>query len=271
MLAILAAVIPASAFNAEIRPLNVAPGDLFAIRVHGSDAEGAYADFQKKRIPLYRTGDAILTGLAPVDISTKAGTYEVRIKAGGQEKIVSLRVVSHTFRTISLTLPKGKVTPGPEDSRRVEKEYLLQQKIWKVATGPMWNGRFERPLDTEVSTEFGVRRVMNKEKVSIHHGMDFRGRAGKPVSAVNSGRVVLANELFYGGNTIVVDHGMGLYSVYMHLSEFKTKRGAIVAKGQVVGLVGSTGRATGPHLHLSVKLRGVSVNPESLFQLDLTR
>ena len=99
--------------------------------------------------------------------------------------------------------------------------------------------------------------------------MDFRGKTGAPVKAVNSGTVVLSQDLFYGGNTLVVDHGMGLYSVYMHMSGFNAKNGDKVLKEQVVGFVGSSGRATGPHLHLSVKLNGLSVNPESLFKLEL--
>ena len=99
--------------------------------------------------------------------------------------------------------------------------------------------------------------------------MDFRGREGTPVKALNSGTVVFNKDLFYGGNTLIVDHGMGLYSVYMHLSKFTASKGEKVTKGQTVGLVGMSGRATGPHLHLSVKLQGVSVNPESLFKLEL--
>ena len=129
---------------------------------------------------------------------------------------------------------------------------------------------FTRPIpDTEISTEFGVKRIMNKKKTSVHRGMDFRGATGTPVKALNAGKVVLADDLFYGGNTLIIDHGMGLYSVYMHLSKINVAHGSRVGKGQLVGLVGSSGRATGPHLHLSVKLNGISVNPESLFKLKL--
>jgi murein DD-endopeptidase MepM/ murein hydrolase activator NlpD len=110
---------------------------------------------------------------------------------------------------------------------------------------------------------------MNKKKTSVHRGTDFRGKTGTPVRALNSGTVVLSEDLFYGGNTLIIDHGMGLYSVYMHLSKFNTKKGEKVSKGDLVGFVGSSGRATGPHLHLSVKLNGISVNPESLFKLAL--
>ena len=129
--------------------------------------------------------------------------------------------------------------------------------------------KFSHPTDTETSTLFGVKRIMNEVKTSVHRGMDFRGKTGTPVKAINSGTVVLTEDLFYGGNTLIVDHGMGLYSVYMHMSKFETKKGNQVSKGDVIGLIGSSGRVTGPHLHMSVKLNGISVNPESLFDLDL--
>ena len=125
------------------------------------------------------------------------------------------------------------------------------------------------PTGTPVSTEFGLNRIMNKKRNSVHTGTDFRGKTGAPVRSINSGTVVLAGDFFFGGNTVVVDHGMGLYSIYMHLSKFNVVKGDKVSKEQTVGLVGSTGRVTGPHLHMSVKLNGVSVNPESLFRLKL--
>jgi murein DD-endopeptidase MepM/ murein hydrolase activator NlpD len=109
---------------------------------------------------------------------------------------------------------------------------------------------------------------MNEKKTSVHGGMDYKGETGTPVKAVNSGRIVLNEELFFGGNTLIIDHGMGLFSVYMHLSEFRVSKDEKVLKGQIIGLVGMSGRATGPHLHLGVKLHGTNVNPLSLFKLD---
>ncbi|MEN8263288.1 MAG: M23 family metallopeptidase, partial [Nitrospirota bacterium] len=168
-----------------------------------------------------------------------------------------------------LTLPKGKVTLSPENQKRATDEALLLKKMWPHNTPKKWNGRFTSPTGTEVSTVFGVKRIMNEKKTSVHRGMDFRGKKGAPVRAINGGRVVLTDDLFFGGNTLIVDHGMGLYSVYMHLSKFNAKKGVQVKAEQVIGFIGSTGRTTGPHLHMSVKLNGVSVNPESLFELDL--
>jgi murein DD-endopeptidase MepM/ murein hydrolase activator NlpD len=135
-------------------------------------------------------------------------------------------------------------------------------------TEKTWNRNFIAPTDTELSEVFGVKRIMNEKKTSIHRGVDYRGKKGTPVRAINAGTVALNDDLFFGGLTLVVDHGMGLYSIYMHLSKFNVSAGDKVDKGKVVGFIGSSGRSTGPHLHMSVKLGGVSVNPESFFKLE---
>ncbi|MBI4825143.1 MAG: M23 family metallopeptidase [Nitrospirae bacterium] len=166
-----------------------------------------------------------------------------------------------------MTLPEEKVTLSPEDSLRVEKEFLMQEEIWKSANEKIWDGGFVSPTDTAVSEKFGVTRIMNEKKASVHKGIDLKAGSGASVKAINSGKVVLNEDLFYGGNTLIIDHGMGLFSVYMHLSKFNVKNGDEVAKGDVIGFAGMTGRATGPHLHMSVKLQGVSVNPEALMKL----
>lgn len=257
------------ALDIEVAPSEAAPGDVFLLSISSVDSAPVKATFLDKNIELYPSGGNDLLALVPLDINTKPGKHKIRIKQDGKTISATVTVKSHKFRTINLTLPEGKVTLSPESQKRVEKEYVLQQNIWKKNTAPGWQGVFMSPLDTEISTEFGVRRIMNKKKTSVHRGMDFRGKTGTPVMALNSGNVVLAQDLFYGGNTLVVDHGMGLYSVYMHLSKFNVPKGAKVSRGEIVGLVGMSGRATGPHLHLSVKLNGVSVNPESLFKLEL--
>ena len=163
----------------------------------------------------------------------------------------------------------AKQDASPENQDRAVKEDRLLKRIWSKNTSKKWNSRFVNPTDTEISTEFGVTRIMNKKKTSIHRGIDFRGKKGAQIKAINAGTVVLTDDLFFGGNTLVIDHGMGLYSIYMHLSKFNVATGDRVTGGEVIGLVGSSGRATGPHLHMSVKLQGLSVNPESLLRLKL--
>jgi murein DD-endopeptidase MepM/ murein hydrolase activator NlpD len=257
------------AFKVTVTPKEVIPGDVFLLKVETDGKNSAGAEFLGTRINLYPVKENHFLAIVPVDIDIKPSKYNISITAGKERHKVKIVVRRHTFRTIKLTLPEEKVTLGPEDEKRAVREAEMLNKIWPENTAPAWNGSFTSPTNTGTSTEFGVKRIMNEKKTSVHRGMDFRGDAGAPVRAINSGTVVLIEDLFFGGNTLIVDHGMGLYSVYMHLSKFNVSKGEKVSKSQVIGLIGSSGRATGPHLHMSVKLNGFSINPESLFKLDL--
>jgi murein DD-endopeptidase MepM/ murein hydrolase activator NlpD len=168
-----------------------------------------------------------------------------------------------------LTLPDEKVFLNPEDLKRVQAEAAKLKSLWPVRTDKLWQGDFILPLGNSISTAFGTKRIINKKKNSIHRGIDIRGKKGEDVRATNRARVILAEELFYGGNTIILDHGQGIYSLYMHLSAFNVAVDDIVAKGSVIGFVGSTGRSTGPHLHFGIKVLNVNTNPISLTELEL--
>lgn len=257
------------AFEVALVPDEVIPGDVFLLRIQSRGTNSATARFLDITLPFHKTGDGELIAIVPVDVNTKPGAYKVTVKRGKEKQSVNISVKSHEFKTIKLTLPEGKVTLSPENQERAVREAGLLNKIWPQNTSKVWSGNFISPTGTETSTEFGVKRIMNEKKTSVHRGMDFRGKAGTPVKSINSGTVALTQDLFFGGNTLIVNHGMGLYSVYMHLRKFNVSEGDKVSKEQIVGFVGSSGRATGPHLHMSVKLNGVSVNPESLFKLKL--
>ncbi|UCH80716.1 MAG: M23 family metallopeptidase [Nitrospiraceae bacterium] len=259
----------ALAFHVTVTPESVSPGDLFLVQTQAGPYKSASAEFMGKTIKLHMTENNRYQAFVPVDVNTAPGKYNLLVSAGEDTFLSSVTVQSKEFETIYLTLPEGKVTLSPENQKRAADEAELLNSIWQLNNDKKWNGTFSKPLSTEISTEFGVKRIMNEKKTSVHRGTDFRGTEGTPVRSLNAGTVVLNKDLFYGGNTLIVDHGMGLYSVYMHMSEFKAAKGDKVAKGQTIGLVGMSGRATGPHLHLSVKLYGISVNPESLFNLKL--
>ena len=257
------------AFTISVTPETVSPGDLFLVQAESDQSEQANAEFLGNSIRMHPSDNGQLIALVPVDINIVPGSYTLTVNNGKRKLASTIKIESKEFKTIQLTLPEGKVTLSPEDQKRAADEAELLKNIWPLNNDKEWNGSFSKPLSTGTSTEFGVKRIMNKKKTSIHRGMDFRGNEGVPVKSLNAGTVVLNKNLFYGGNTLIIDHGMGLYSVYMHLSKFKAEKGNKVAKGQTIGLVGMSGRATGPHLHLSVKINGISVNPESLFALDL--
>ncbi|MBI4681782.1 MAG: M23 family metallopeptidase [Nitrospirae bacterium] len=268
ILLVIALLIPDFVYAVKVivTPKEVIPGDVFLLKVEAGSAE---AEFLGNKINLYPVKDNQLLAMVPVDIDITPGKYNIEIAVGKDRYKTEIIVRRHKFKTIKLTLPEEKVTLSPEDEERAAREAELLNKIWPESTDPAWNGRFTTPINTAVSTGFGVKRIMNEKKTSVHKGTDFRGETGAHVKAINSGTVVLTEDLFFGGNTLIVDHGMGLYSVYMHLSKFSVSKGDKVSKSQVIGSVGSTGRASGPHLHMSVRLNGLSINPESLFKLEL--
>ena len=179
-----------------------------------------------------------------------------------------VKVKSVEYPEEKLTVAKKMVEPPKEVSSRIKAEQELVQKIYKDIKGvPLFNTEFVMPLNTKISSTYGKRRILNGIKKSPHSGIDMKGNIGKPVKATNSGTVVLAQALYFSGNTVIVDHGLGLFSLYFHLDKTTKSVGEDVEKGDTIGTVGMTGRATGPHLHFSFKLNGLFVNPLSVISL----
>ncbi len=143
------------------------------------------------------------------------------------------------------------------------------RKLWRTDTEErLWEGAFRLPLEESRSSgNFGRRRFLNGQPRSPHSGEDFGASKGTPIYAVQRGKVVLAMDLFFSGNTVILDHGFGLYTLYAHLSSMAVKEGEIAEASSVIGQVGATGRVTGPHLHWSVRLNGARVNPLDLVKI----
>jgi murein DD-endopeptidase MepM/ murein hydrolase activator NlpD len=141
--------------------------------------------------------------------------------------------------------------------------------IWPHENGRSWTGDFINPLEGEIITPFGVRRIINNVSKSPHTGIDVAGEKGAKIRAPNSGVVVLVDKQFFSGTSVVLDHGQGIYTMFFHLSKVLVKPGQMVRKGDVIALVGSTGRATGPHLHWGVRIQGARVDPLELVHLKL--
>ena len=213
--------------------------------------------------------------LAGASLETKPGDYPLQLHAetlaghaiSFEKKI---RVGRQRYPQVLLTVPGRYTAPSPEDLRQIEQDKETKAQIFKTVTPErQWKGSFVPPANAEISDIFGVARVFNGTVQSTHQGLDFRVPSGTSVAAVNSGRVLLARPLFFEGNCVVIDHGQGLLTVYLHLSKFSVKEGDEVSKGQPIGLSGGTGRATGPHLHLAVRWQGVYLDPQVLLKLDL--
>jgi murein DD-endopeptidase MepM/ murein hydrolase activator NlpD len=171
---------------------------------------------------------------------------------------------------IELKVSKQFTEPSSEQLQVIKEDQNLKQKTFRTSSAEReWAGRFVPPVDAATSDVFGTRRVFNGATKSVHQGLDYRVGPGTPVSAVNGGTVILARPLYFEGNCVVLDHGQGLLSLYLHLSEIKVKEGERVDRGQLLGLSGVTGRATGPHLHIAVRWQGVYLNPAALLALHL--
>lgn len=256
------------AFNAELSPSEINAGDAFLVRVTGASTEPT-ALLSGKKLNIANCGKDCFVAIGAVDIEMSPGVYNVSLKSGGDGMLLGLNIRHAAFAVLRLTLPETKVSLSPKDLQRADKEAERLNALWLISSDKLWDGSFISPLDNSKSTAFGTKRIINGKKISVHKGLDIKGREGEAIKASNRGRVVLAEELFFGGNTVILDHGQGIYTIYMHLSALNAGLGDIVSKGAVVGLVGSTGRASGPHLHFGVKVANINTNPDSILKLGL--
>jgi murein DD-endopeptidase MepM/ murein hydrolase activator NlpD len=214
-------------------------------------------------------------GIGGVSLPTRPGTYPLRLKASTRsgtelsfERQVSVR--RGRYPSISVTVAKRYTEPSPEQLQEIKQDTSVKQESFqRITPDRKWSGSFRAPVSAAISDVFGTRRTFNGKVQSMHQGLDYAVPRGTPVSALNSGTVLLARALFFEGNCVVLDHGQGLLTLYLHLSEIKVKEGEHVDSGQEIGLSGGTGRATGPHLHVAVRWQGVYLNPATLLALKL--
>ncbi len=275
------------------------PGDLFAGALPtGQGANGHYSGKQGHIIVVkVPTGDSAATvhgtflgrsirffretgldepkgfvGLLGIDLQDEPGIHEltVELKAGEQSRTVrySVAVVKEKFHVEHLTLPKDKVDLDDKSLARWKAEQE-QVKTALASDSParLWQSGFVEPVSGKRTGIFGSVRVMNGQPRNPHNGEDISAPLGTDVVATNDGIVRLTVDHFFSGKGVFLDHGLGFYSMYFHLSEVRVKDGDQVKAGQILGKVGATGRATGPHLHWGVKLNGARVNPYALLDL----
>jgi len=213
--------------------------------------------------------------LAGAGQDTKPGSYplELHAKTSAEQTISCYKKIpikQQKYPRVQLTVPGKYTAPSPEEQQLIAQDKKTKEEIFHtVSAERAWQGSFVPPSDAPISEIFGIQRVFNGTVQSTHQGLDFRVPSGTPVLAVNRGRILLARQLFFEGGFVVIDHGQGLLTLYLHMSEFSVKEGDVVKKGQKIGLSGGTGRATGPHLHLAVRWQGVYLNPETLLEMRL--
>jgi murein DD-endopeptidase MepM/ murein hydrolase activator NlpD len=241
---------------------SVQPGEVVRAEVTGpSELEGVAALVFGKRIPLdFDEQRQVWNTLIGIDLSTKPGVYQLTI--GKQARV--LRVLPKQFPVRRLHVAENFVNPPQSAMDQITRDNRKTAQIFETVTPRRWSGPFVLPVDGMPTSNFGTVSYFNGQRRSPHTGVDFLSPTGTPIRASNHGTVALAEPLYFTGNTVIIDYGDGLYSLFAHLSEFRVKEGDVVAPETIVGLVGATGRVTGPHLHWTVRLHGARVDPTSL-------
>lgn len=221
----------------------------------------------------HSTGCDCWYALAGVSLETKPGVYPLKISGrrsddANLELTFDMRVRAAHYPFSTIKVAPAFVEPPKEVLPLIEAADAAKKQAFAATDpNPLWSGAFEPPTQTETSGVFGTSRFVNGKQTSQHKGLDFHASIGTPVHATNAGKVILARPLYYEGNCVMLDHGQGLVTIYMHLSEFKVKEGEDVKAGQLIALSGGTGRSTGPHLHFAVRWHNEYLNPATLLAL----
>jgi murein DD-endopeptidase MepM/ murein hydrolase activator NlpD len=214
-------------------------------------------------------------GLGGIPLTTAAGSYDLRVaetftNGRSTELVRKIRIGAASYPKIMVKVSKQYTEPSPEQLTAISADKSVKANILSaVSAQRLWTGTFVAPVSVPVSDIFGTARVFNDQVQSRHQGLDFAAPPGTNVHAINSGVVILARPMFFEGNCVVIDHGQGLLSLYLHLSAFKVKEGEQVRSGDLIALSGGTGRATGPHLHLAIRWQGIYINPAILLKIKL--
>lgn len=270
-----AQTVPPAATSVTLTPAVVVAGSPELIRVDVTDADYVVGHWLGPMIEFFPSQDHhTWFALAGVDVEANPGPSTLHLVAhtakGDVELAKDVEVQPAHYRTGTLTVAPKFVEPGPEELQQIHAAQELKKKVFaSSATGPLWSGSFRAPVLAAATDSFGTRRMFNGKLASIHTGMDFRAPMGTVVRASNSGVVVLAQKLYFEGNCVIIDHGMGLYTMSMHFSRIDVHEGEHVTAGQRLGLSGATGRVTGPHLHWAVRWQGQNLDPAKLLKLDL--
>jgi hypothetical protein len=214
--------------------------------------------------------------LAGIPVETAPGYYELELTgirgAGSFHYVKQIRVAPAKYPQIAIHVAEQFTEPSPEQLKQIAADKDLKQSIFAKETETrLWEGGFQAPVNATTSDGFGTERVFNGEVKSRHLGLDYAVGPGTPVHAINGGTVLLARPLYFEGGFVVIDHGQGLLSLYLHLSDFKVKEGDEVSPGQLIALSGGSGRATGPHLHLAVRWQGIYLDPAVLLKLQVPK
>jgi murein DD-endopeptidase MepM/ murein hydrolase activator NlpD len=255
-------------------PVELKQGEVLYVEVKTeTEMSSIEGDLDGSPIFFYEREGGGFAGIAGVDLAASPSLCPLRVRGKDlhrrpYERVFQVKVKKGTFGVQRLTLPREKVELTEEVLRRVlEENREVKEILLRIRREKLWHNPFIRPLDGPITSPFGLRRILNGKPRSPHSGVDISAPLDSIVFSCNDGIVVFVKELYLGGKTVIIDHGFGLFSIYMHLSEILVKEGEKLRVGDSIGLVGSTGRATGPHLHWGMRLIGARIDPLSLLKL----
>ncbi len=259
--------------SVEAIPPHPLPGEVFTIVIHGGEVASAVElGFAGRTFPAWREGTR-WEALAAAERDADPGSRDLVVTLDGREGIAALRVTVPVVLgerhdpEQRLTVSERMVTLSQEDQDRAAREAArIASVLGERSPTRLWTGAFRVPTDGPVSSPFGVRRFYNGKPRSYHSGLDIASPQGTPVRSPEKGRVALVGDFFYTGNTVLLDHGLGLITAFFHLESVAVREGQTVGPGTTLGRVGSTGRSTGAHLHWGVYVAGVKVDPMSLLR-----
>lgn len=252
-------------------PQMVAVGRPFLVRVGYKGLRGARVEWHGRILDLKPNASGVCEALLAEPLKKEADHRTLTITLIGPQKTETMRadltVVEPDYPVQSLKVNPKYVNPPKSELARIKRnQQAVRNAVSKVSTQKYWTLPLHRPVPGHVTSLYGLRRVFNGEDKGRHRGVDYNGKTGSPIGAVETGIVVLAESQYYGGKTVIIDHGLGVFSMYLHLSAIKVKEGRKVKRGDTIGLIGATGRVTGPHLHLSLYVAGDSVDAAPLLE-----
>jgi murein DD-endopeptidase MepM/ murein hydrolase activator NlpD len=251
----------------EVVPPRVKPGDVALLVVRGAGGAEPVGNVGSRAVHFYRSDDHA-EAIVGIPVEEQPGILEAQVHAGGATLSAPLEIVPPEFPERQLTVAR-KFIHVPRSARaRIAADQAAFQGVWALPFRPRaFTDNFQKPRDSEITAHFGDKRTLNGRKTTQHYGLDLDGATGDEVRATNDGRVVMVRDCYTSGNTVLIDHGGGLVTAYFHLSKFDVHKGEEVKRGQLLGLVGKTGRVTGAHLHFGAHIDGLWVNPQALLAL----
>ena len=251
-------------YFSQIYAFNVENGKSIVIVTNSS--QGTLSDGNRTLTllphPNHKTNGFVIL---PIDYHATLRKQELQWSTPDANLMLDLEISQASYPVETLSVDSAKVTPPLETLERIAIEKAEAEKIYATTTSKRyWNRPFIRPIDSNTTSEYGSQRTYNGILKSYHGGIDFRARTPLPILASNDGKVVLAKDRYYSGETIIIDHGEGLFTCYFHFSRLDVKAGDAVQRGQTIGLSGATGRITGPHLHFGIMIHGIQTDPIDL-------